>query len=90
MTILSSFYPFYQFLWTAYFITMFLSGFWCILFFFTFIVPLWITEGLAEYYGKINKNFNPEDIRSKMLFEQEGVEVLYQRATTQPLPHTHH
>ena len=57
---LSAFWPFYQFLWTIYFFTMMICGFWCILMFFGFIVPLWLTEGVAEYFGKINKNFDPE------------------------------
>ncbi len=37
---------------------------------------MWLTEGLAEYFGK-TKKFNPEDIRRKTLLEQEGVEVIY-------------
>ncbi len=37
---------------------------------------MWLTEGLKEYFGKV-KTFNPEDIRSKQLNEQEGVEVIY-------------
>lgn len=74
--ILSSFWPFYQFLWTVYFVIMFLVGFWCIFMFFGFIIPIWLTEGLKEYFGKV-KPFNPEDIRRKKIFEQEGVEVIY-------------
>ena len=73
---LSAFWPFYQFLWTVYFITMFLIGFWCIFMFFGLVIPMWLTEGLAEYFGKSN-NFDPEEIRSKKLYEQEGVEVVY-------------
>ncbi|MCD1115300.1 hypothetical protein [Chryseobacterium turcicum] len=73
---LSAFWPFYQFLWTIYFICMFLVGFWCILMFFGFIIPLWLTEGLKEYFGKV-KPFDPEEIRSKLLSEQEGVEVIF-------------
>ncbi len=74
--ILSSFWPFYQFLWTMYFVIMFLVGFWCIFMFFGFIIPIWLTEGLKEYFGKV-KPFDPEDIRRKKIFEQEGVEVIY-------------
>lgn len=74
--ILSAFWPFYQFVGTVYFFVMFLCGFWCILMFATFIVPLWLTEGLKEYFGKV-KPFDPEQIRSKFIYEQEGVEVIY-------------
>lgn len=88
---LSAFWPVYQFLWTVYFFTMFLCGFWCIFMFFGFIVPLWLTEGVAEYFGKINKNFDPEQVRYKRLYEQEGVEVIYQRpAGEKPVSHGHH
>ncbi len=76
LTILSSFWPFYQFLWTVYFIIMFLVGFWCIFMFFGFVIPLWLSEGLMEYFGK-TKAFDPEDIRRKNIYEQDGVEVIY-------------
>jgi len=88
--ILSSFYPFYQFLWTVYFFAMFLAGFWCIFMFATYIVPLWLTEGLLEYFGKKNKNFDPEEVRYKKLYEQEGVEVIYQRPAGERPTHGHH
>ncbi|QCX53054.1 hypothetical protein [Elizabethkingia sp. JS20170427COW] len=89
--ILSSFWPFYQYLWTVYFIIMFVAGFWGILFLGTFIVPLWLTEGLAEYYGKINKSFDPEQVRYKKLYEQEGVEVIYNNPKGHgPYLHSHH
>ena len=74
--ILSSFWPFYQFLWTIYFFTMFIIGFWCIFMFFGVVVPMWLTEGLKEYFGKV-KTFDPEDISRKLITEQEGVEVIY-------------
>lgn len=73
---LSAFWPFYQFLWTIYFVTMFLVGFWCIFMFFGFVIPLWLTEGLKEYFGKV-KPFDPEDIRRKLITEQDGVEVIF-------------
>lgn len=76
MMMLSAFWPFYQFLWTVYFVVMFLIGFWCIFMFFGVVIPMWLTEGLAEYFGKTPK-FDPEEIRSKKLYEQEGVEVIY-------------
>lgn len=73
--ILTAFWPFYQFLWTAFFLAMFLVGFWCIFMFFGIVVPLWLTEGLAEYFGK-TKAFDPEEVRRKTLPEQ-GAEVIY-------------
>ena len=76
MVLLSSFFPFYQFLWTVYFVIMFLIGFWCIFMFFGYIIPLWLTAGLAEYFGK-TKPFDPEEVRRKLITEQEGVELLY-------------
>ena len=76
MILLSSFFPFYQFLWTVYFVIMFLIGFWCIFMFFGYVIPLWLTAGLAEYFGK-TKPFDPEEVRRKIMTEQEGVELLY-------------
>lgn len=73
---LSSFFPFYQFLWTVYFVVMFLIGFWCIFMFFGYVIPIWLTSGLREYFGK-TKPFDPEDVRRKLMTEQEGVELLY-------------
>lgn len=75
ITILSSFWPFYQFLWTVFFLIMMLVGFWCILMFFGFVIPLWLTEGLREYFGK-SKPFDPEEVRRKTLPEQ-GAEIIY-------------
>lgn len=89
LTVLASFWPFYQFLWTVYFFTMFLIGFWCIFMFFGFVIPLWLTEGLREYFGK-SKPFNPEDIRFKKLYEQDGVEVIYNQPKGDgPFIHAH-
>ncbi|RKS96757.1 hypothetical protein [Chryseobacterium defluvii] len=73
---LSAFWPFYQFIWTIFFFTMFLVGFWCIFMFFGLVIPMWLTEGLKEYFGKV-KSFDPEQIRRKNIYEQEGVEVIY-------------
>lgn len=87
---LAAFWPVYQFLWFVYFVVMFLVGFWCIFMFFGFIIPLWLTEGLREYWGK-GKKFDPEEIRYKKLYEQDGVEVIYQRpAGEAPVSHNHH
>lgn len=36
---------------------------------------MWLTEGLAEYFGK-TKPFDPEDVRRKTVVEQ-GAEVIY-------------
>ncbi|MBF8457625.1 hypothetical protein IV494_10585 [Kaistella sp. G5-32] len=72
----SSFWPFYQFLWTIYFICMFLVGFWCIFMFFGYVIPVWLTSGLLEYFGK-TKPFDPEEVRRKIMTEQEGVELLF-------------
>lgn len=89
MLLTSAFWPFYQFLWTVYFFTMFLVGFWCIFMFFGFVIPLWLTEGLAEYFGK-TKPFDPEDVRFKKLYEQEGVEVIYNQPKGDgPFIHAH-
>ena len=87
---LSAFFPFYQVLWTVYFLIMFLVGFWCIFMFFGFIVPLWLTEGLKEYFGKVDP-FNPEDIIRKPITAQEGVEVIYENPKgAGPFIHGHH
>lgn len=51
-------------------------GFWAIFFLSSFVLPLWLTEGLIEYFGK-SKPFDPEEVRRKKIYEQEGVEVIY-------------
>ncbi len=91
MTILAGFWPFYQFLWTVYFITMFLVGFWCIFMFFGYVIPIWLTQGLAEYLGK-TKAFDPEQVRYKKVYEQEGAEVIYNqpKGSGPYLHHGHH
>lgn len=75
MVLLSSFWPGYQFFWFVFFLTMFLVGFWCIFMFFGVVIPMWLTSGLKEYFGK-TKAFNPEDYRRKTLPEQ-GAQVIY-------------
>ena len=65
-----------QFFGFIFFITMALIGFWCLTFIIA-ILPYWLTSGLAELNGKINADVDPEEVRSKMLHEQEGVEVLH-------------
>lgn len=90
ITILSSFWPFYQFLWIVFFIIMFLIGFWCIFMFFGYVIPIWLTVGLKEYFGK-TKPFDPEDIRRKKMYEQEGVTVIYNEPKGHgPFLHDHH
>ena len=76
ITMLSAFWPFYQFLWFVFFLAMMIMGFWAILMFFGYVIPLWLTAGLREYFGK-TKPFDPEEIRRKKMYEQEGVEVIY-------------
>ena len=44
--------------------------------FFGYVIPIWLTAGLAEYFGK-TKEFDPEEVRRKLVTEQEGVELLY-------------
>lgn len=57
--------------------------------FFGFIIPLWLTEGLREYFGK-SKPFDPEDIRRKTLREQEGVEIIFDQPKGEgPFLHAH-
>ncbi|MEC5395720.1 hypothetical protein [Bergeyella sp. RCAD1439] len=75
MLVILELWPFYQFLWFLFFVIMFLVGFWCIFMFFGVVIPMWLTEGLAEYFGK-TKPFDPEQIRRKTLPEQ-GAEVIY-------------
>lgn len=75
LLVLSSLWPGYQFLWFVFFVIMFLVGFWCIFMFFGVVIPMWLTEGLAEYFGK-TKSFDPEDVRRKTLPEQ-GAEVIF-------------
>lgn len=44
--------------------------------FFLVVIPMWLTSGLQEYFGKV-KPFNPEDIMRKPITQQPGVEVIY-------------
>lgn len=86
----SDFWPLYQFAWTVYFICMFLVGFWCIFMFFGFIIPLWLTAGLKEYFGKTS-SFDPEKLRRKTVAEQEGAQVIYSQPKGEgPYLHTDH
>jgi hypothetical protein len=89
---LLDFWPFYQFGWTLFFLFMFCVGFWGILFFGTFVVPVWITVGYKELVNikKGKANFDTEAIRSKKLYEQEGVELVYQRPAGQTTSHHGH
>ncbi|MRI63752.1 hypothetical protein EQP59_00590 [Ornithobacterium rhinotracheale] len=67
-----------QFLGFLFFLTMAMCGFWCLTFLVS-IVPYWLTYGVAERFGKINKNSDPDEVRRKLLSEQSGVEVLYKK-----------
>jgi hypothetical protein len=88
MVMLSAFWPFYQFLGFCFFLGMMLVGFWCIFMFFSFVLPLWLTEGLWEYFGK-SKAFDPEEVRFKKLYEKEGYEVIYNNPKGHG-PYLHH
>lgn len=87
MLVILELWPFYQFLWFLFFAVMFLVGFWCIFMFFGLVIPMWLTQGLAEYYGK-TKPFNPEKIKRKTLPEQ-GAEVIYSQPKGEG-PFVHH
>lgn len=67
-----------QFLGFLFFLVMAMIGFWCLTFL-VGIVPYWLTFGVAERFDKINKDSDPDEVRSKLLPEQPGVEVLYRR-----------
>ena len=67
-----------QFLGFIFFLVSALIGFWCLTFLIG-IVPYWLGPGYAETRGKINADVDPETVRFKKLYEQEGVEVLYQK-----------
>lgn len=82
-------WPFYQFIWFVFFLVMFLIGFWCIFMFFGVVIPMWLTEGLVEYFGK-SKPFDPEEIRRKTIPEQGG-EVIYSNPKGRgPFVHSDH
>lgn len=68
-----------QFFGFVFFLTMALCGFWCLTFLIS-ILPYWLTYGVAERFGYINADVDPETVRSKKLYEQEGVEVLYKKS----------
>lgn len=56
--------------------------------FFGYVIPIWLTAGLAEYFGK-TKPFDPEEVRRKTLPEQ-GAEVIFSNPKGHgPFLHTH-
>lgn len=67
-----------QFAGFLFFLVMAMIGFWCLTFL-VGIVPYWLTFGVAERFEKINKDSDPDEVRSKLLSEQPDVEVLYKR-----------
>ena len=69
-------WPFDKFLGFVFFLVMALCGFWGLTFLAS-IIPYWLTFGVAENYGKINADVDPETIRRKTLPEQEGIELIY-------------
>ncbi|MDF0719310.1 hypothetical protein P0M11_04780 [Kaistella sp. PBT33-4] len=88
LLLLSSFWPGYQFFWFVFFVFMLLVGFWCILMFFGVVIPMWLTSGLKEYFGK-TAPFDPEDVRRKTVVEQ-GAEVIYSNPKGNgPFIHSH-
>lgn len=69
----------FKFLGFAFFVMMFVIGFWGIIFF-TNIALVWVAIGPAELYGPLNKDSDPEEVRRKKLNEQADVEVLFSKA----------
>lgn len=67
-----------QFFGFVFFLIMALCGFWCLTFIVA-IIPYWLGPGLAELRGKINADVDTDKVRYKKLYEQEDVEVLYQK-----------
>lgn len=67
-----------QFLGFLFFLSIAMSGFWCLTFLIS-MVPYWITVGSAEMYNKINKNINTDTVRRKLLSEQEGVILVWKK-----------
>lgn len=80
MIILEPGWPLYQYLWTLYFLIMAFAGFWSIFYLTSYILPIWLTAGLAEYFGWMNTSFDPEKVRYQRLYEKEGVEVIYRKS----------
>jgi hypothetical protein len=68
-----------QFFGFVFFITMVLAGFWCLTMLAN-IAIVWAIFGPMENYGSLNKDVDPETVRRKKLYEQEDIEVLYQKA----------
>lgn len=65
-----------QFLGFLFFLTMFIIGFWGIIFMGGLAVT-WIALGPLESAGKIGGNLTPEQVRRKILPKQKGVEVIF-------------
>ena len=54
-----------------------------------YVIPIWLSSGLMEYFGK-TKAFDPEDIRRKLITEQEGVDLVYSNPKGHgPFLHSH-
>ncbi|WP_246118432.1 hypothetical protein [Apibacter muscae] len=70
------FWPFAKFVGFVLFLIIASMAFWCLTFLLS-ILPYWLTFGIAENSGKINADVKPEDVRRKILTEQEGVELVY-------------
>lgn len=65
-----------QFIGFLFFIFIAISAFWYFIIFIN-IIPYWIIMGIAEIYGIINKEIDPNLIKRKILQEKKGVKILY-------------
>jgi len=71
-------WPLDKFLGFCFFLFMAMCGFWCLTFIAT-MLPYWLTYGVAESFGKINADVDPEEVIRKTLPEQEGIETIYKK-----------
>lgn len=67
-----------QFLGFLFFLCIAMAGFWCLTFLVS-IIPYWVAIGSAEIYNKINKDVDPETVRTKFLPEQKGVILVWRK-----------
>ncbi|MCB9202733.1 MAG: hypothetical protein H6604_06790 [Flavobacteriales bacterium] len=71
-------WPIEKFLGFVYFLITALTGFWCLKYL-IFVLPYWLTYGIAENNGKINADVDPETVRRKKLYEQENIQVIFRK-----------
>ncbi|TDL99106.1 MAG: hypothetical protein C4K58_07355 [Flavobacteriaceae bacterium] len=67
-----------QFLGFLFFLTMFLLGFWGIISMATLAIT-WVILAPLETAGKIGKGISEEEVKSKTLPNQPGVELVYSK-----------